>query len=66
MKLPNLADMDVSKKMLMAISGAYFVKDITEFRMAALVTGLIGIGIIAQTIIDVAALWRREKIINSQ
>jgi len=66
MKLPNLNDMDVSKKMLMAISGVYFVKDITEFRMAALMAGLIGVGIIAQTIIDVATIWRREQIINNQ
>jgi len=53
MKLPNLSEMDVSKKMLMAISGAYFVKDIAEFRMAALVAGLIGVGIVCQTFIDI-------------
>lgn len=55
MKLPNLNDVDVSKKMLMAISGAYFVKDIAEWRMAALVAGLIGLGIVCQTVIDIFA-----------
>jgi len=53
MTLPDLTKMDISKKMLMAISGAYFVKDIAEFRMAALVAGLIGIGIVCQTVIDI-------------
>lgn len=53
MTLPDLTKMDISKKMLMAISGAYFVKDIAEFRMAALVAGLIGVGIVCQTVIDI-------------
>lgn len=53
MNLPNLSEMDVSKKMLMAITGAYFVKDIAEWRMAALVAGLIGLGIVCQTVIDI-------------
>ena len=53
MTLPDLTKMDISKKMLMAISGAYFVKDIAEFRMAALVAGLIAVGIICQAVIDI-------------
>ena len=43
MNLPNLSEMDVSN----------FVKDIAEWRMAALVAGPIGLGIVCQTIIDI-------------
>lgn len=53
MKLPNLSEMDVSKKMAMAIAGAYFVKDIEDIYVSCLVTSLIAIGIICQTVIDI-------------
>jgi hypothetical protein len=53
MTLPDLTQMDISKKMLMALTGAYFVKDIIEFRTAVLVSGLIAVGIICQTVIDI-------------
>ena len=41
------------KKMAMAIAGAYFLKDIEDWKMACLIAGLITVGIIAQTVIDV-------------
>ncbi len=53
MKLPNLSEMDVSKKMAMAIAGAYFVKDIADIYTACLVTGLLITAIVCQTAIDV-------------
>lgn len=61
MKLPNLNDVDVSKKAAMAIAGAYFVRDIMEFQMAALVAGLICFGIAAQLVIDVVKILKGVK-----
>jgi hypothetical protein len=53
----NLMDKTkTGKKMAMAIAGAYFLKDITDWHMACLIAGLIAVGILCQTYIDVSRM----------
>ena len=56
MEIPQLNKMNVSKKMAMAIAGAYFVKDIENITLAGIVAAILGIAIICQTVIDIAEL----------
>lgn len=41
------------KKATMAILGAYFLKDIEDWNMALLTAGLLAVGLVCQTVIDV-------------
>ena len=53
MTLPDLTKMDISKKMVMAMMGAYFVKEIENFKLAVVVAILVGVAIVCQTAIDI-------------
>ena len=54
--------MDISKKMLMAVTGAYFVSEMTDLKLALIVAGLIAVGIICQTVIDATKGKNNEKV----
>ncbi len=53
MNLPNLNDVEIPKRMSVVLIGVYLVKDIQNLYMAAIVAGLIAIGIACQTWTDV-------------
>ena len=56
MKLPNLSEMDVSKKMAVAIAAMYFLKDVEDIKSKAILAAVAVAGIICQTVIDVIKL----------
>jgi hypothetical protein len=53
MNLIEFADKKFGKKMMMAIMGAYLVKDIADLNAQIVVSLLIAVGIAAQTVIDI-------------
>ena len=61
MNLPDLTKMDISKKMLMALVGSYFVSEMQELKLALIVAALIAVGIVCQTVIDVKGVKNVEN-----
>jgi hypothetical protein len=53
MNLPNLNDVEIPKRMSVALVGVYLVKDIEDIYMALIVAGIIAVGILCQTYTDV-------------
>lgn len=53
MNLPNLNDVEIPKRMTVALIGIYLVKDISDLRIAGLVAGIIIAGMICQTFTDI-------------
>lgn len=53
MNLPNLNDVEIPKRMSVALIGVYFVKDVEDILMALIVAGIIVVGIACQTLTDV-------------
>ena len=58
--LLSVARDKTGKKMAMAILGAYFLKDIEDWNMALLTAGLLTVGLVCQTVIDVRKVRQDE------